>query len=122
MDILNQLSNHLITEVCHKMSALLAFFAIKFLPSATALMAPTNEKRTEVNWIVNDGFVPNDGQMISQQVVQGSSEERSGANGVGTQGDNRPSDVWASSTAQPVPHSCCKLRLSFSQTLLITVH
>ena len=70
MDILNQLSNHLITEVCHKMSALLVFFAIKFLPSATALMAPTNEKRTEVNWIVNDGFVPNDGQMMYSRLYK----------------------------------------------------
>lgn len=63
------------------MSALLAFFffAIKFLPRATALMAPTNEKRTEVNGTVTDVFVPNDGQMTSQQAVQGSSEARSGA-------------------------------------------
>ena len=111
MDILNQLSNHLITEACHKMSALLAFFAIKFLPSATALMAPTSEKRTGVNgWQM---------MCLCRMTHSRQFRWRSGANGGSIQGNNGPSNAWGS---RAVPYSWCKLRLSFSQTLLITVH
>lgn len=95
----------------------LLLLAITWLPSGATLMAPTNEKRTEANWIGNDAFVPNEGWVTSQQAVQSSSGRgKQCANKVSTQGSRvgmRSSQ--APDPQQPGPNSSRKLWLSFCQ-------